>query len=89
MKIEKGLRFKSTPIGLETIVTIKKVDYTLNQITVNYEDKNGLKIKDIWNLEHTIWCFEKGEYMPIGIDINEFRTKNGQLEDDGAYADDL
>lgn len=90
MRIEKGLRFKSSSIGLDTIITVKKIDYNLNQIKISYKRlKDGLKIEDIWNLEHSIWCFEKGEYIPIGIDIDEFRTKHGQLEDDGAYADDL
>ena len=88
MIISKGYRFKSIPMGLDLIIKITKIDYLLNEMSVSWDSKYGQKMTETWNLEHCIWAFERGEYLVIGMDAEEFRTKHGQLEDDGAYADD-
>jgi hypothetical protein len=88
MIIEKENKFKSIPMGLDIIITVESVNYKTNELSVSWFSKEGYKNEDIWNLEHSIWAFERGEYIKIGINVFEIRTKHNQLENDGAYADD-
>lgn len=94
MKLSSGQVFISIPIGIETKIKIIAIYYDKNELVVQFENGKLEGAIDIWNLEHSVWAFERGEYKIINIvkekEINFdyfHRLKNGQIEDDGAYAD--
>lgn len=86
MKLEAGQTFKSIPIGLDKNIEILSISEIKNEIEVRV---NNVGINQVWNLQHCIWAFERGEYI-LNLEVNKKYirgNKNDQLEDDGAYAD--
>jgi len=65
VNLKAGRKFKSTPLGFDIIIKITKLDLLHNELSVEYLSRIGQKMEDVWNLEHCIWAFERGEYILI------------------------
>lgn len=63
--LQKGRKFKSTPLGFDIVIKITDVDLVYNTLGVEYQSRSGQKVEDTWNLEHCIWAFERGEYVLV------------------------
>ena len=63
-KIHVGLKFKSTHFSADAeVVAIRE---SANEIDVKLTSSEGhAHIDKGWNLEHTKWGFERGEYIPV------------------------
>lgn len=66
VQIKRGLRFKSKWIeNGNAIINVLDVDTQNNKLSVRItpqEEGRTSWVDDDWNLQHTIWGFEKGEY---------------------------
>jgi hypothetical protein len=63
-KIHVGLKFKSTHFSADAeVVAIREA---ANEIDVMLTSSEGhAHIEKGWNLQHTKWGFERGEYTPV------------------------
>lgn len=63
-KINVGLKFKSVHFSDDAeIVAIRE---QANEVDVKLTSSQGFaRIEKGWNLQHTKWGFERGEYMPV------------------------
>lgn len=66
MEIKKGLTFTGNDKCFQGKVTVLEVDQPNNrlhvELTLSGENFNSTWTED-WNLQHTIWGFENGEYF--------------------------
>lgn len=63
-KIHVGLKFKSVHFSADAeIVAIRE---EANQVDVKLTSSEGhARVEKDWNLQHTKWGFERGEYIPV------------------------
>lgn len=60
MELEIGMKFTSKWFeGITEILTINQVENTLD---VEIQHANNHNHSEEWNLQHTIWGFEQGDY---------------------------
>ncbi len=63
MELARGMKFTSKWfVGITEVLDINKQENTL---TVEIDRGNGSSWQENWNLEHTIWGFERSEYRLI------------------------
>lgn len=60
MKIEKGLKFTSK--WFDGVVEVDHINEEDNDLEVYITPTNGQRRFEHWNLQHTIWGFEQGDY---------------------------
>jgi len=61
MELIKGLKFKSK--WFEGITEILDIDTENNTLDVEIHRASGHNHTEEWNLQHTIWGFERGDYF--------------------------
>ena len=61
MELTKGLKFKSK--WFEGITEILYIDKDNNTIDVEIHRASGHNHSEEWNLQHTIYGFERGDYF--------------------------
>lgn len=73
--------------GITEIINVNEKNNTLDVI-IRRSEEHSHEEND-WNLQHTIWAFERGDYQFVEekINVDSLLNKHGQLEDEGAYAD--
>ena len=64
MQLEAGMNFTNVymPKCSFQIIEVSPADNVL-QVVIHPENPGHSKWFECWNLEHSIWAFEKGEYL--------------------------
>lgn len=60
IKLQENQQFTSQ--WFKGIVTVQSVDESKNNVEVYIDRGNGHGHSEEWNLEHTVWGFERGDY---------------------------
>lgn len=63
INLEVGLKLKSK--WFEGITEILAIDEDKNELSVEIYRASGHNHSESWNLQHTIWGFEQGDYVEI------------------------
>lgn len=61
--IEVGIKFKSK--WFEGITEVLAIDEDNNSLDVEIHRASNHNHTETWNLQHTIWGFEQGDYIRI------------------------
>lgn len=68
MELTIGMKFTSK--WFEGITEILAINKDENSIVVEISREGGHSHQENWNMEHTIWGFQRGEYLQVNPEVN-------------------